>query len=187
MDTDEELVDRTLKGDTRAFGVLIERHQKPVVGFLLTMFHDLDLSEDAAQQAFVKAFENLRSFQGRSEFRTWVCRIALNAALSNLRWARLRRFFSGGWAEESQQSVGWEDRLARTVKSSADSDEMDRLERKLELEKAMTDLSGRERQIASLRLEGYSLSEISKILDISEGTVKSTLFSATRKMRKKLP
>jgi RNA polymerase sigma-70 factor (ECF subfamily) len=182
METDEELVHKAQAGDAEAFGVLVERHQKPVIGFLMTMFHDLDLSEESAQQAFVKAFQALGTFEGRSDFSTWVSRIAVNAARSHLRWAKLRRWFPGRPDEDDDAS--WDEKLKGVVPKS---DEMDLLEKKLALENAMTDLSAREREIAALRLEGYSLGEISGILEISEGTVKSTLFTATRKMRRRLP
>lgn len=182
METDEELVRKARSGDVEAFGALIERHQQPVAGFLISVLHDMDSAEDAAQLAFVKAWEGLASFEGRSSFKTWVSRIALNIAKSRMRWERLRRWLPLD-APRGEDGDGWEE----SVRSAATgSDEQDLLERKLELERAMGALAPREREVAALRLEGYSLGEIAQVLRVSAGTVKSTLFAATRKMRLRL-
>lgn len=177
---DEELVLKAREGDGEAFGVLIERHQKSVAGFLLTLLHDMDAAEDAAQQAFLQAFQHLGRFESRASFKTWVSRIALNVAKSRLRWAGLRRWLPLG-ADDGDR--GWEERL-RPIANGPD--EIKAVERKLELERAMAKLSAREKQVAALRLEGYSLGEAAEVLGISEGTVKSTLFEAVQKMRRQL-
>jgi RNA polymerase sigma-70 factor (ECF subfamily) len=182
-ETDEELVRRARAGDAEAFGGLIERHQKTVASFLLSMFHDPDAAEDAAQEAFLKAFRGLGRFEGRSSFKTWVSRIALNEARSRLRWAKLRSWLSLDAPRGDDDGSSWEERLRSARPGPAEDEE---LEKKLDLERAMAALSPREREIAALRLEGYSLGEIAQSLEVSEGTVKSTLFSATHKMRKRL-
>lgn len=179
-ESDEQLVARARAGDTEAFGILIERHQKVVAGFLISLFHDLDAAEEAAQKAFVKAFSSLAGFQGRSSFRTWVSRIALNVARSELRWASLRRWLSLD-ASRPTDSRPWEETL-RALRTG--SDECSALSRRLDLENAMEELAPREREVTALRLEGRALGEIAEILQVSEGTVKSTLFDATRKMRR---
>lgn len=179
-EADEELVRRARTGDRDAFGELIQRHQRAVGGFLLSVLHDVDAAEDAAQQAFVKAFQNLDSFEERSSFKTWVSRIALNVARSQLRWAKLR-----GWlplVPAGDEDGRWEDR----VRDLVHGDEREALEFKVDLERAMTALSPREREIAALRLEGFALDEIAGVLGVSTGTIKSTLFTATRKMRQRL-
>jgi len=181
--SDEDLVRRSRLGDTEAFGALVERHQKAVAGFLLSMFRDMDIAEDAAQQAFVKAFRCLGSFRGRANFKTWVSRIAINEARSRLRWAKLRRWLSFDAPPAGSERGSWEERLRASIGAP---DEKEALERKLDLERAMAALGRREKETAAMRLEGYSLGEIAAVLGISEGTVKSTLFAATRKMRERL-
>lgn len=182
MEPDEDLVLKARSGDAEAFGMLIERHQKAVAGFLLSVLHDLDGAEDAAQLAFVKAFKSLSSFEGRSSFKTWVSRIALNVARSQLRWAKLRRLAALD-APQGEGDRSWEDTLREACPGR---DEGEVLERKLDLERAMQALSPREKEIAAMRLEGYSLGEIAETLEVSVGTVKSTLFEATHKMRERL-
>src|SRR5258706_2107719 len=131
--SDEDLVERTRSGDAEAFGELIERHQKAVAGFLLSMLHDLDSAEDAAQQAFVKAFQGLASFEGRSHFRTWVSRIAINEARSRMRWTGLRRWLSLD-APMGDGDEAWEGRVRE---ASPAGGEGEALERKLDLERAL--------------------------------------------------
>lgn len=176
-----ELLSKARSGDGDAFGALIERHQKSVAGFLLTVLHDVDAAEDAAQQAFVQAYKNLPDFEGRCSFKTWVSRIALNVARSHLRWSKLRGWLSLDGGMDGERP--WEDTL---LPAAGGLTEMEALERKLDLERAMSHLSPREKEVTALRLEGFSLAEVASVLDVSEGTVKSTLFEATQKMRRRL-
>jgi len=174
------LIERARGGDRDAFGVLVDRHHAAVMGFLMTVGRDADLAEDCAQEAFLKAFRSLNSFEGRSSFRTWVSRIALNEVRGRWRWNKVRGLLSLGQGEDAEVDV----ESLRTDAGS--SDELAALERRMELERALAGLGRREREIAALRLEGYALHEIAELLGISEGTVKSTLFDATRKMRERL-
>ncbi len=180
IEQDRGLVERACAGDLEAFGTLVERHQPAVVGFLMTVCRDVDLAEDCAQQAFIKAFRAIGSFQRQSSFRTWVSRIALNEARAHWRWRKLRNWLPIGGSSEDGISE-------ETLRSkTASQDELAALEKKMELERAMASLGRREREIAAMRLEGYQLGEIAQVLGISEGTVKSTLFEATRKMKERL-
>ncbi|MEK9145436.1 MAG: sigma-70 family RNA polymerase sigma factor [Elusimicrobiota bacterium] len=178
--TDEELVLRSREGDGEAFGGLVSRHQPAVTGFLMGMLGNLDDAEDAAQEAFVKAFRSLPSFQGRSSFRTWVTRIAINTARSRQRWSFLRRALS------LDASRGEDEAWEESFKATAAEPEREALDRRLEFDRAVKSLAPREREVVALRMEGYALAEIADIAGISEGTVKSTLFSAPRKMRRDL-
>jgi len=180
MESDEELVRRARAGEVRAFGVFVERHQKAVAGFCLSLLHDLDAAEEAAQAALVEAFKSLGSFEGRSSFKTWVSRIALNLARSQLRRARFMAWLPSAGEEGEER---WEERLREAAPAG---EEREALERRLDLERAMEALSPREKEMAAMRLEGYTLGEIAEAFGVSEGTVKSAVFSATQKMRRRL-
>lgn len=183
MVTDEELVRRAREGDRDAFGALIERHQPAVLGFALSLIRDLTQAEDVAQESFVKAFEAIGGFEGRSEFRTWVSRIASNLVRSKMRWLKLRRWLSlEALAEGGDWS--WEERLRETARG--DDDAQKSVEARLALERSMAALTARERETVSLRLEGFELNEIGSVLGIKTGTVKATLFHASKKMKREL-
>jgi len=82
QDGDEaELIDRARNGDSEAFGVLVERYQRRVVGVALAVVKNQDDAIELAQETFVRAFENLKNFESRSSFSTWLYRIAANLSI----------------------------------------------------------------------------------------------------------
>lgn len=82
---DSELVNRSLAGDEAALRCLFERHQQYVYSLCLGMLGHREDAEDAAQEAFVNAFSRLDRFRGKSSFRTWLHRIAVNVCIDFLR------------------------------------------------------------------------------------------------------
>jgi RNA polymerase sigma-70 factor, ECF subfamily len=84
-DPDSELVRQTQSGDKDAFEKLVRRHNRRVFGTLAGILGDLDDARDASQEAFLKAFENIGRFEGRSKFSTWLTSIAVNTATEMLR------------------------------------------------------------------------------------------------------
>jgi RNA polymerase sigma-70 factor (ECF subfamily) len=73
QDGDEaELIERSRKGDSEAFGVLVERYQRRVIGVALAVVHNQDDAVELAQETFIRAFENLTKFESRSSFSTWL-------------------------------------------------------------------------------------------------------------------
>lgn len=170
IDNDETLAEWAKAGRREAFGELLERHRAALTDTLLGILRDPDAAEETAQLAFVKAFESLASFEGRSRFKTWLWRIALNEA-----WRRQS-------SAKRRETVDIDTFLPNLREASAD--ETGELERKIDLEKSMEALTPREREFVELRLEGYSMAEIGTRLGISVGTVKSTLFDAERRLRR---
>ena len=177
---DETLVRKAKDGDATAFGLLIERHQSAVTAYLLDLLQDPDRAEETAQRAFVEAYRHLSGFRGDARFMTWVSRIALNEARSQFRYARTR-----GWLAledlRGEDGWSWEDRVIAARDRS--QQEQASVEVAHDLRRAMGALTQRERDVAALRLKGCPLHEIGKTLGVSEGTVKSTLFSAKEKLK----
>jgi RNA polymerase sigma-70 factor (ECF subfamily) len=87
-DPDSELVRQTQSGNKDAFEELLRRHNRRVFGTLAGILGDLDDARDATQEAFLKAFENIGRFEGRSKFSTWLTSIAVNTATETLRRRR---------------------------------------------------------------------------------------------------
>jgi|NOAtaT_7_FD_contig_31_752788_length_1101_multi_4_in_0_out_0_2 RNA polymerase sigma-70 factor (ECF subfamily) len=83
--TDLELIEKVRFGDRRAFSELVKRHQRSVLRLSLRFVRDLDLAEDVTQEAFIKAYEKLNTFEGRSSFKSWLFQIAVNTARNKLR------------------------------------------------------------------------------------------------------
>ncbi len=86
--TDLELVDLVKTGDRKAFSTLVRRHQKAALRLSLRFMKDLDAAEDVTQEAFIKAYERIASFEGRASFKSWLFQIAVNTAKNKLRERR---------------------------------------------------------------------------------------------------
>ena len=84
-DTETSLIEQAQNGDRNAFGELVRRHYQGVVLVVCRMCGDTGLAEDAAQEAFIRAWVNLPSYQPKGCLRNWLYRIAVNAALDVLR------------------------------------------------------------------------------------------------------
>ena len=80
-----DLITQAQQGDRRAFGELVRRHREGVINVVYRMCGDANLAEDAAQEAFIRAWQHLHNYRPRSPFRNWVYRIALNVAIDDLR------------------------------------------------------------------------------------------------------
>ena len=85
MFSDLELVEKVKAGDKRSFSELVKRHQRSVLRMSLRFVKDMDVAEDVTQEAFIKAYEKLHSFEGRASFKSWLFQIAVNTARNKLR------------------------------------------------------------------------------------------------------
>ena len=83
--TDLELVDFVKAGERKAYSTLVRRHQKAVLRLCVRFMKDLSTVEDVVQDAFIKAYERIASFEGRSSFKSWLFQIAVNTAKNKLR------------------------------------------------------------------------------------------------------
>src|SRR5690349_4271715 len=83
--SDDEVVNRVLGGDTAMFEVLMRRYNQLVYRAARAILREDGEAEDVMQEAYVRAYQNLRQFAGRSQFSTWICRIAINEALKRRR------------------------------------------------------------------------------------------------------
>jgi RNA polymerase sigma-70 factor (ECF subfamily) len=166
---DAELVRRTTRGELVAFEQLVDRH-RPVVVRVAARIVGSDDAEDVSQDAFLRAFHRLERFRGDAPFRSWLLRIAHNAALDYLRRRRPERLDEAmleGAVDESAQRPP-----AETLERR---ERIDRLERKLR------GLSGPHRAVLVLRdVEGLTYDEIATLTDAPVGTVKGRLHRARR-------
>lgn len=152
-------------GNRRAFDELVRRYQSPVRRFFLNLtLGDGQLSDDLAQDTFVKAYLNITKFRGLSSFQTWLMRIAYNVFYD---YTRKRQIAISDWQlAESQQPTA----------SSHQSISMD-------LYAALALLKPDERTCITLQLiDGYDIRQVAKITGLKEGTVKSHLSRGKEKM-----
>jgi len=89
MSTDLELVEKVRGGNRKAFSELVKRHQKGLLRMSLRFLKNINTAEDVVQESFIKAYEKLNSFEGRSSFKSWLYQITVNTARNKLRESRL--------------------------------------------------------------------------------------------------
>ena len=157
-----------LGDDRRAFGTLVEAYQNEIRRFFLNLtFGDASLSDDLAQETFIKAYTSIRSFKGLSKFSTWLYRIAYNEFYSYSRKQKEERLLEGT-PEEPDEPLG-------SYEESSNS--------KLDINTALQRLNATERTIVTLYyLQDVPIKKITEITDIPEGTIKSHLSRARTKM-----
>ena len=85
MRTDLELIEEVRRGERRAFSELVKRHQRGLLRMSLRFVKDMSMAEDVVQESFIKAYEKLNDFEGRSAFKSWLYQITVNTARNKLR------------------------------------------------------------------------------------------------------
>jgi RNA polymerase sigma-70 factor (ECF subfamily) len=174
-DPDDELVKAVLAHDDKAFEVLFERYRRLVVHLISRFFHRRELVEDLTQQAFTKAYFSLKDFRGGQEksFSVWLSRLTVNICYDELR--RRQRRPENLFAELSRDDSQYIENIIE--KTSSDSEE-DITNRDL-AEKLLACLDPQDRLALTLyHSEGYSISEIARIMDWTESNVKARLMRA---------
>lgn len=139
----------------------------------LGVLHHHEDAEDVAQEAFVKAYKNFHRLRDRERFRAWLARIAWRLALDRVRSVRRR---------QARELAAAAPQRSPTVEDVAASREF-----QAHLERAMDELPKKLRVVMVLAaVEGYEMEEVSRLLGVSQGTVKSRLFWARKKLAEEL-
>jgi RNA polymerase sigma-70 factor (ECF subfamily) len=177
--SDPELIRSVLSGHRDGFGLLMERHQQPIFAYLYRMLTgDRETARDLTQSVFLKAYQNLASFDLERPFRPWLYRIAHNESANHLR------------ARSRKKEVGMEESLWKTLAAPPEgtpeavrSDEEDRLA----VLHALEMLKPKYREALMLfYFEDLSYEEIAQVLDSNMGTVGTLIRRGKEKMRKLL-
>jgi hypothetical protein len=93
--SDLELVDQVKVGNRKAFTELVRRHQRGLLRIVLRLTRELPLAEDIVQETFIKAYEKMALFEGRSSFKSWLYQVGLNTAKNRFRSRPTRRIHDG--------------------------------------------------------------------------------------------
>jgi len=182
---DHALLEATRTGDETAFQELVRRYRNPITNFVYRMLNDYDRAVDLAQETFVRVYMNAERYQANYSFSTYIYRIASNLAITDLRQRKRRRlipipFFSDKDGEELEIE------LPDTRQVAAD-EAMIEDERRQAVARAIASLPEKYRAAVVLRdIEGRSYEEISAVLGLSDGTVKSRINRARNLLKEKL-
>jgi len=166
------VIQRVKQGDREAFQILYRHYVGKVYAICLRITANQAIAEELTQEVFLKIWERIGQYEGRSKFSTWLHRIATNRALDGLR-SEIRRSSRETSTEEPET---WEPPQPAP-----------RPDRRLDLENAIAGLPPSARTIFVLHdVEGYRHEEIAEMIGIAEGTSKSQLHRARRLLRERL-
>jgi len=182
LERDAQLMLRVREGDETSFALLLNRHRGPVVHFLYRMLQNQAVSEELAQEVFLRVYRSRESYEPTAKFTTWLFRIATHLALN---------FIRDGKKEKGQESLNQEtaEGLERQVPDHSPTVEQSMLHqaRMAEIRKAIDALP--EKQRAAVLMHKYQeldYAQIAKALGCSESAVKSLLFRAYETLRARL-
>jgi RNA polymerase sigma factor (sigma-70 family) len=180
-DEDQQLVARTQEGHASAFDELVVKYTPRLYGLVYNMTSNHEDTNDLLQDIFAKAYKAIRGFRGKSSFYTWIHSIAVNMTLNFLK-KRGRRFQLS--LDDVDTSIQNDKEFLEATASSSPVREADLSELQKRLNEAMMKLSDEHRAVVTMfHIQGIPHAEISKILRVSEGTVRSRLFYANRQLQ----
>src|SRR5262245_15907822 len=176
------LLDECRQGDPHAFARLVALHERLVFNLCARLLGDLEEARDVSQEVFLQVFRTLARFQGRSTFKTWIYRIAVNQCYNRRRWWRRRR--RDQLVSLDLLAPADEARLctSRGPEQDYESEECSR-----RVQRALQGLPFPQRTVLLLReVEGLSCEQVAEAVGIAVGTVKSRLSRAREMLRREL-
>lgn len=181
-DSDRDLVERAQGGDTRAFDELVRKYTPKLYGLVYNMTSNREDTADLLQDIFSKAYRSVRRFMGKSSFYTWIYSIAVNMTLNFL---KKRGRYGKVSLDDVDTGIQNDPEFIRiTTSGTSTLREVNIHELQKRLNEAMMKLSEDHRTVVTLYdIQGLQHSEISRILGVSEGTVRSRLFYAHRQLQ----
>lgn len=169
MEDDPILVERAKKGDVAAFSELVTRHQKSLLRLAYRVLGDLEMAKDVVQEAFLKAYSKLESFEGRSAFKSWIFQITLNTAKNKLRGRKLET------VDIEKTQIADESDIESDVANG---------DLKLIIQEEIDRLPQKQRLAISLRIfEDLSFAEIAEVMKCPYDTAKANYRHALIKLR----
>ena len=181
---DAELVRKAQRGDVPAFEELVERYHGKIYGLTYNMTSNREDAEDLTQEVFVKAFEALPRFKGKSSFYTWVYRIAVNKTINYRKKRNRKRTLS---LDQFDQDIKTDDVYHDLTAKGSPLRNISLSELQERLNEALQHLSEKHRTVVVMHdMQGIPHEEIAKVVGASVGTVRSRLFYARRQMQTEL-
>jgi RNA polymerase sigma-70 factor (ECF subfamily) len=181
IDEDQPLVARAQAGDAAAFDELVVKYSPRLYGLIYNMTSNHEDTNDMLQDVFAKAYRAINGFRGKSSFYTWIHTIAVNMTLNFLK-KRGRRYHLS--LDDVDASIQNDKEFIEATSTSSPVREADLGELQRRLNEAMMKLSNEHRAVVTMfHIQGMPHAEISKILGVSEGTVRSRLFYANRQLQ----
>lgn len=179
---EQTLIERAKQGDVEAFEILINEHQKRIYNIAFKMLGNQEDALDLSQEVLIKIFKNIHKFHGSSKFSTWVYRVATNTCLDEIKKRRKHTTYS---IDERMQTEDGD--LATDIPDTSPTPEATAIQKDIQkiLYDGINQLGDEHKKVIILRdLNGFSYEYIAKILKCSEGTVKSRISRARKRLKK---
>ena len=186
-DAETLFIEKLRTGEEAAFNTLFDRYGAHVYGLLLRITHDPEEAGDLTQETFLRALQGIKKFRGDSGLRTWLFRIAINQSRNRFRWWKRRKRHKTVSIDSSQNDTDTPLSESLSDKGPNPEENVLRGERRRRLLEAIEELPANFKEAVVLcDIEGLSYTEISEVLEIGMGTVKSRIARGRRELRKKL-
>ena len=180
---DIELVEAALSGNQKAYQQLVDKYEKPLYYHILKLVRNREVVEDLVQEAFVKAFDCLKSYNRDYAFSTWIYRIATNNSIDYLRKKKLNTLS----IDEPVPGKDGDMKMELTDETLHTDREIIRKQRKALIREAIENLPEKYRVVIRMRhMEEFSYEEISEELNLPLGTIKAHIFRARELLNKSL-
>lgn len=169
------LIDRASKGDQKAFSELFHEYREMVYRVVYKLLGNSEETNDAVQQTFIELYKSLPGYAGKSKFTTWLYRIAVNVSI---------QFFRKRRTQDKNQPFNPE---IHADTSNGSDHPLEKKELRKQIEEALASLHIRKRTVVVLHdIENRTMEEISDIIGVPVGTIKSRLFYGREELKKKL-
>jgi RNA polymerase sigma-70 factor (ECF subfamily) len=179
--SDEDLIERFQRGDLYAFDLIVKRYKDQLLNFVFRFVGNLEEAEDIVQETFLRVYRKRHAYKRVAKFSTWIYTIAGNLARTELRRRKRKKLFS-------VTDMGFEDKdFEITDEAYNPEDRTHGIMQEEIIQKEIEDLSPKFREVILLRdVQELSYEEISKIVNVPIGTVKSRVNRGRLKLQAKL-
>jgi len=183
--SDFELIERTIKGEHKAFDELVLKYQDRIFNIAYRMMGSYEEAKDLSQEAFINTFKSLVNFRKESSFYTYLCQILIN--LCRNRYKRLNRDSKLVSIDDPLRTEDGEVKLEIPDNTSSPRDILEKKDKEARVQEAINDLDEEQRGVVVLRdIQGLSYEDIAQALNLNIGTIKSRLHRARHELKNKL-
>ncbi len=184
-DSDADVMLRVKVGDESAFGYLVQKYRRPLVGFMYRMCHNPATAEELAQEVFLRVYRSRTSYEASAKFSTWLYRIATNLAVNHARDTRHERPENTVRLDEPDQETGTTPDLAD--ESLTAEEQLLKRERLAAIRSKVSALPERQRLAVMMhKYQQMDYRQIAAVMKLSESATKSLLFRAYETLREQL-
>ena len=174
-----ELIEKAKNGDARAFEIIVRNYQRYGLAVSFRILCSEDDAKDIVQEGFIRIWKNIKSYDTRSKFTTWMYQIIVNLCYDKLKSEKRRKLLIDNISEENAE-------IAKLCTTDLEK-EFSKKETAMLIKHFSKELSEKQRIIFVLRdIEDFSINEVVEITGMSESSVKTNLFFARQNIRKKI-